>query len=157
MKAIVTYLLISISLCNAEDSKKYFLDYFRQFGYCAMCTLENSDGKSGSESTVNLKPKELFWGDPNKYDIGWKFKVSEMTPRYRNSTFLVVVKSTNKDPKNEATRSLFSIYPIDSESFAIDGLGPSNGKSIKWDDLISLLKEERSRIKALDCGASIKK
>lgn len=154
MKILFLFLLLSFTLQSAEEDKDHFLNYFRQFGYCAMCTLEDSDVKSGGEPTVKFKVKELFWGDPKKYDIEWPFRVSAMTPSYRKSTFILLIRHSNKDPNNKDLRSEFFIYPIQSDAFSINKLKSPSGKGIKWNDLLPLLREEGSRLKISGAGPS---
>ena len=154
MKTILVLLFMVCPLCKAEDEKKYFLDYFKQFGYCSICTLENSDVKSEGEPTVVYRVKELFWGDPKKYDVGWNIRISALTPEYRKREFLIV-GSIRKDAANDPNaRPGYFIYPIQSESFRINQLQDADEKLIKWDLLFTLLKEERSRMKSLGLGTA---
>ncbi len=148
MKTLISLLLLALPLCNAEEEKKYFLNYFKQFGYCAVCTLENSDVKSEGEPTVVYKVKELFWGDPKKYNHDWNIRISAITLEYQKKEFLIVGGKRNDFAKNINPRPGYVIYPIESESFRINQQKDKDDKFIKWDLLFSLLKEEKSRIKS---------
>ena len=154
MKTILVLLFLVRPLCHAEEKEKHFLDYFRQFKYCAICDLENSDVKSGGEDTMTFRVKELFWGDPKKYNFDWKIRISVMTPQYRQGTFLIVGGNKNDLVRDPNSMPGYTIYPIQSKSFRVNSLKGPDGESIKWDLLFTLLKEERSRMKSLGLGTA---
>jgi hypothetical protein len=141
-------------LCKAEDDSKLFLDYIRQFNYCAIYTLTDSEVKMDGEATVALRVKDHFWGDSKIYHPDWNLKISSMTPQYRNAKLLVLAGNKNDGNNDKNTGRSYKIYSIQSESFRVTGLKALEGKSIKWDLLFSRLKEEKSRIESKGPGTA---